>query len=370
MRCMKRSRVTLAITEAAAIAALVASPPTTARCSNPVGGTGKPSLRHSAPGRATRASTSESAARFVLCNPRSSMPRTQREVTATLQAARSTFGYSASRISGVCCLESLSADRDRRSLSVSASMSKSTAAATSGPARQPRPASSAPATKRVPNPRSYRKSRLPVERLRRRARRIALEEPDPLGRPVGGEGFADDPLSGNGTPEPAVVGAATVVAHHEVVVGRNADLAREIAGLTTAAGLDELLLLALAVEDHVPAADGEPVPRSGHHALDEVDVRPLLRRLRADLARRRRAAAALVGLLRPRGRVEDDDVTDRGVAEARADAVDEHPLADLQRGDHRFGRDPVGLHQEGLDAERQPEGDDDDEDELEKRAAG
>ena len=62
---------------------------------------------------------SESAARLVLCSPRWSIPRTQREVTATAVAARSTFGYSVSRISRLCCLESLSADSDLRSVSVS-----------------------------------------------------------------------------------------------------------------------------------------------------------------------------------------------------------------------------------------------------------
>ena len=56
---MKRSRVTLAITEAAAIAALVASPPTTGRCSKPVAGTGKPSRQAEAARRPpTRRSTS------------------------------------------------------------------------------------------------------------------------------------------------------------------------------------------------------------------------------------------------------------------------------------------------------------------------
>src|SRR5215210_2529188 len=288
-------------------------------------------MRHRAPGRATPRSASRRAARFVRCRPRPSIPRTQRDTTLIFTAVRSTSGNSRSRASMSCCLESFRVPSARTSATVSASRSNRTAAATSGPARQPRPASSAPATNRGPSERSYRNSRLPLERLRRRARRIALEEPDPLGRPVGGEGFADDPLSWNGSPEPAVVGAATVVAHHEVVVGRNLDLAREIAGLTTAAGLRERLLLALAVEDHVTPADGDPIPGPGYDALDEVHVRPLLGRLGADLARRRRSAAALVGLLGPGGRVEDDDVTHRGVAEARADAVDEHPLADLER---------------------------------------
>jgi hypothetical protein len=121
MRTMKRSRVTLAITDAAAIAALVASPPTTGRWSNPVSGTGKPSDRHRQPSTPTRRSMSLNAARLVLCSPRSSIPRTQREVTATAVAARSTRGYSVSRISIVCCLESFRADSERRSVSVSVS---------------------------------------------------------------------------------------------------------------------------------------------------------------------------------------------------------------------------------------------------------
>src|SRR5918994_550712 len=57
------------------------------------------------------------------------------------------------------------------------------------------------------------------------------------------------------------------------------------------------------------------------------------------------------------------------IAEARADAVDQHALADLERRHHRLRRDPVRLDEERLDAERQPEGDDDDQDELEERAA-
>ena len=40
----------------------------------------------------------------------------------------------------------------------------------------------------------------------------------------------DDPVSQNGSPEAAVVARATVVAHHEVMVIRNSDLFRQIAG--------------------------------------------------------------------------------------------------------------------------------------------
>src|SRR4051794_38612092 len=206
-------------------------------------------------------SASRNAARFVRCRPRPSMPRTQRETMLTLTAVRSTTGNSSSRASMSCCLESLSALSARTSRTPSASMSNRTAAATSGPARQPRPASSAPATKRTPSPRSYRNRRLPLER-RRRALRAArepraggLEETDSLRGPVGGERLADDPLAWDGPPEATVVGAATVVAHHEVMVGRNGDRLWEIAPFAPTAGLDEGLLLALAVEDHVPAAD-------------------------------------------------------------------------------------------------------------------
>src|SRR6478672_10432284 len=220
------------------------------------------------------------------------------------------------------------------------SWSNSTAAATSGPARQPRPASSAPATKRTPSARSWRNSRLPEERLRRaRRREVALpvrsaaatssEEADALGRPVGGEGLPDDPLLGDGAPEPAVVGRATVVAHHEPVTGGNRHGLGQVAALAAAARLGERLLLELAVEHDVPVADRDLVARACDDALDEVHVRARLRLLQADLAGRRLAAAALVALLGAGGRVEDHDVADRGIAEVRPDAVDQHALADL-----------------------------------------
>src|SRR5207247_10739652 len=81
----------------------------------------------------------------------------------------------------------------------------------------------------------------------------------------------------------------------------------------------------------------------------------------------RDAAAIVLGALRG---VKDDDVPDLGVGEARADAVDEHPLADVQRRLHRLAGDPVGLHEEGLDPEREGQGGGDDEDELQQRAGG
>src|SRR5437868_4736897 len=132
------------------MAAERASPLITASWRWPTDGTGKPSLRHTQPGRATRASASDSAARFVLWRPR----------------------------------------RWRRS-----------------------------------------------------------EEPDAVGRPVGGEGASDDPFLGDRPPEAAVVGGATVVAHHEPMAGRNANRFRESAVGASAALSDERLLRLLPVAD-------------------------------------------------------------------------------------------------------------------------
>src|SRR5205807_253702 len=128
----------------------------------------------------------------------------------------------------------------------------STAAATSGPASEPRPASSAPATKRTPSSRSNLNSRRWAEP--RRPRR--LEEPDAAGGPVGGEGSPDDPTLGDGAPEAAVVGRPTVVAHHEPMSGRKADRFREIAVGTSGAALPDVGLVdEPPVADHVAVGD-------------------------------------------------------------------------------------------------------------------
>ena len=168
---MYRSRVSLAITDAAAIAAEVESPPITARCANPRSPSAKPSDRQMQSSRATPNSASRRAARLVTCRPRSSIPGAQRETMRTLTASLRMTGYSSARALAVCCLESLRPDSERMSAGRSRSWSNRTAAATSGPARQPRPASSAPATNRGPSARSWRNSFGPGRRLPAAARR-------------------------------------------------------------------------------------------------------------------------------------------------------------------------------------------------------
>ena len=66
--------------------------------------------------------------------------------------------------------------------------------------------------------------------------------------------------------------------------------------------------------------------------------------------------------------LDTHDVADAGIAEARADAVDQHALADLQRRHHRLARDPVRLDQERLDAQGKAEGNRHDHDQLEQGA--
>src|SRR4051794_634693 len=101
----------------------------------------------------------------------------------------------------------------------------------------------------------------------------ALEEADALGRPVGRERAADDPFARDRAPEAAVVGVATVVTHHEPVVGGNRDRRCEVASAAVAAlagAVDVPVALALAVAIDVATLDVDRVPGSGNHALDEV----------------------------------------------------------------------------------------------------
>src|SRR4029077_9093936 len=194
------------------------------------------------------------------------------------------------------------------------------AAPTRVQARHPRPASSVPAPKRLWRPRSKANRRRLRASLRRPVR--DLEGADAVGWPVGGKGLADDPFLGDGSPEAAVVTCATVVAHHEVVVGRDLDRLRHVAGGGAAAG-DDVRLVGLldAVDDGVAILDRERVARPGDDPLDEVLLRLAFGRLRARFARFRLDAAfgAVVGA---GGWVEDDDVAERGIVQVVDEAVD------------------------------------------------
>src|SRR5918995_1524160 len=230
-----------------------------------------------------------------------------------------------------------------------------TAAATRGPASDPRPASSAPATQRQPSERSKRNSR------------EVLERPDLLRGPVGPERLADDPVARDRPPESAVLARATVIAHHEVMIGWNGDLLREIARGSTSAGHDEVLLRALPVDDRVTVLDSQGVAGTGDDPLDEVRVGLFVGRLRARLARGLLHPAP-VGPVRPRGGMEDDDVADLRVGEVVDEAVDQHPLVHVERRLHRRGGNLIRLDHEGLNEERQPDRQTDDHDQLEECA--
>src|SRR5215211_3763966 len=111
-----------------------------------------------------------------------------------------------------------------------------------------------------------------------------LEDSDAVGGPVGEEGLPDDPVAGDGAPESAVVTCSTVVAHHEVMVRRNLDLFRQIAGSSGAARPDlPVALDRLAVHDRDSVLDAQAVAADGDDALDEVGVGLLGRCLRTGL---------------------------------------------------------------------------------------
>src|SRR6478735_1318336 len=103
-------------------------------------------------------------------------------------------------------------------------------------------------------------------RCRRSSR--ALEEPDPIRRPVGQECLADDPCARNRPPESAVVGVRAVVAHHVVVAPGHRDGLREVARRVAVALHDVGVAFGLAVADDVPVSDREMIAREPHDALD------------------------------------------------------------------------------------------------------
>src|ERR671936_521934 len=267
------------------MAALVESPPMTARCSKPKGGTSNPSTRQRAPSQATPSSAERRASRLVTWSPRESMPRGQRDTMTAFAAALITSGYSSSRPCSVCCFESFSRESARRSESERCSRSNSTAAATSGPASEPRPASSAPAMNRRSNERSNANRRRPLRTAE------PLERPDPPGWPVREEGLSDDPFFRDRPPRAAIVAFPTVVAHHKKVIRRNSDLFREIADFAARVRLDVGLFELLPVDPDASRDHLQVVPRKAYHALDEVRRRLLLRGLGTRLIGRMRNAA-------------------------------------------------------------------------------
>src|SRR3954451_6551455 len=231
-------------------------------------------------------------------------------------------------------------------------MSKSTAAATSGPASEPRPASSAPATKRGSSDRPKAKSRRQVPAGR------FLEGADAVWGPVGEEGSSDDPLLRDRSPLATVIALGTVVAHHKKVVGWNLNRIRQIAERTCRVGsvlVDERLVLLLERRlrrlrgpalGEVDAAllDLDPVAWKRHDTLDEVATRLLRGGLRTGMlvAWLPRYPALVYRRVRALRRLEDHNVTSARIPEMRAKAVHENPLADLQCRHHRRARDPEG----------------------------
>ena len=69
----------------------------------------------------------------------------------------------------------------------------------------------------------------------------------------------------------------------------------------------------------------------------------------------------------PCRRMEHDDVAPVGVAHLVVHAAHQHALADVERRLHRLARDPVRLHQQRLDPERQADRDRHDHDQLDQR---
>src|SRR5262249_55200419 len=116
--------------------------------------------------------------------------------------------------------------------------------------------------------------------MRRRPTRAAaawslLEDPDSVWRPVSREGPADDPVTGDWSPKAAVRTLPTVVAHHEVMVGRDCDGIGQIAGSAGGTGADEVFLRQLPVPNRVTVLDAESVAGPGDDPLDEVGARLL-----------------------------------------------------------------------------------------------
>ena len=138
---MIRSRVTLAMTDAAAMHAATRSPFHIARPGTPRPAIGKPSVRTYPGVSSRRANARRIASTLVTCRPRRSTSSGGTMTTDHATARATTASYTCSRTRGVSSLESA-----RSGISARRLVASTAAATTSGPAHAPRPASSAPAT--------------------------------------------------------------------------------------------------------------------------------------------------------------------------------------------------------------------------------
>ena len=122
--------------------------------------------------------------------------------------------------------------------------------------------------------------------------------------------------SGTGSPEAAVVTGSTIVAHHEVVVGRDGDLLRQVAAADSAADKARMKSSSASTPFTTgwPLLNAQRVARAGDDALDEVRLGLLVDAAWGRARRLSCGGAALraraVGTQR---RVENDDVADRGL---------------------------------------------------------
>ena len=158
-----------------------------------------------------------------------------------------------------------------------------------------------------------------------------------VGRPVGHEGASDDLALLDRAPVARVVGELAVVAHHEVVAGRDVDRVEVLLGRGDVRLVQGLAALACGAgaDLHVPVGRLHPVAGHADQPLDVGDARDVV--------------AGLRGVAGP-VRVEHDDVAAVRVLEVVQEAHREHAIADVQRAFHRRTRDAVGLDDEALDA--------------------
>ena len=159
------------------------------------------------------------------------------------------------------------------------------------------------------------------------------------------------------------------------MIGRDGDRLRQIAGSARRAGPDEVFLGDFPLTTGCPFWTLSVSPGPATIRLMKLTVAscgvgssqaaPLLPPARCSGRRIRPSPAASA----PCGGWKTTMSPILG-SEVVEEAVDQNPLADVERGLHRLRRDLVRLDDEGLNPERQPERERDDDDELEERALG